>query len=181
MNIRKKKILTGFTLVEICIVVAIMGMIIAGGAVFFIKIYDLWLKNSDQIEIQQQARISMDEMSKYIRQASSPTITLSDTTDSVLISQYNGSEPASSLIRFHLIDWTTIQYYQKEGKLFRSRANPGETSLETEITANLKEIYFIKKNPQGVVDDYCINISTFTLEKGDKTVTLRGYIHLKNP
>ncbi len=173
--------LRGFTLIEICIVVAIMGMIIAGGAVFFIKIYDLWLKNSDQIEIQQNARLSMDEMSKYIRQASSPTITLSDMTDSVLISQYSGSETASSLIRFHLIDWTTIQYYQKEGKLFRSRASPGGTSLETEITDNLKELYFIKENPQGTADDYCIHISTLTLEKEDKSVTLRGYIHLKNP
>ncbi len=169
------KLSKGFTLVEICIAIAILGIFIAGGAVFFTKIYSLWLDNADQIEIQQNARIAMDEMSKYIRQASSPTV-----TNSVFIDNY-GTEPASSRIRFHLIDWTTIQYYQRDGKLYRSRNNPGESALETEVTDNLGEIYFVKENPQGAADDYCVKISTLTLEKDNQSVTLRGYIHLKNP
>lgn len=170
------KLSRGFTLIEICIAVAILGIVIAGGAVFFTKIYSLWLDNADQIEIQQNARIAMDEMSKYIRQASSPTV-----TNSVFIDRYDGTESVSSLIRFHLIDWTTIQYYQRDGKLYRSRANPGEAALETEVSDNLDEVYFAKENPQGAADDYCIHVSTLTLEKDNQSVTLRGYIHLKNP
>ncbi|MFH1783615.1 MAG: prepilin-type N-terminal cleavage/methylation domain-containing protein [bacterium] len=178
-KIHKKSL--GFTLVEICVAIAILGFVIAAGAVFFTNIYSLWLDNSDQIEVQQNARIAMDEMSKYIRQASSPTITLSDMTDSVLISRYDATEPLESLIRFHLLDWTTIQFFQMDGKLYRRRDNPDGSTMETEITDNLSQLYFIKENPQGMADDYCIYVATFTLQRDEQAVSLQGYIHLKNP
>ena len=175
-SLKTKDYRRGFTLVEILVALAILGFVIAGAATFFTKMYDLWMINTYQTDIQQNARIAMDEMTKYIRQASSPTI-----TNSIVIDRYDISESAGSLIRFHLLDGSTIQYYQHSNQLYRNWTAAGGTSAETKMSDNLIGLYFIKENAQGGADDYSIHIATLTLQKGQQRVTLNGYVHIKNP
>jgi prepilin-type N-terminal cleavage/methylation domain-containing protein len=172
----RKNFPSGFTLIEICVVLVILGIIIVGAANFFTRMYDLWLDNSSQTDIEQNARIAMDEMTKYIRQASSPAV-----TNSVVIDRYDAGEPNTSLIRFHLLDSSTIQYYQHNNRLYRNWQRPGGSAVEAKMTDNLTDLHFIKENAQGIADDYSIHIATLTLQKGSQTVTLRGYVHIKNP
>ena len=176
MKLQRNSSIKGFTLVEICVAIAIMGIITVGAAKFFTQMYDLWMNNSTQTDLEQNARIAMDEMTRYIRQASSPTV-----TNSVVIDRYDAGEPTTSLIRFHLLDSSTIQYYQRSNALYRNWTNPSGASLENKMTDNLADLHFIKENAQGAADDYSIHIATITLQKGNQSVSLRGYVRIKNP
>ncbi len=174
LPMKKQGNIYGFTLIEICIVLAIIGMITASGVTFFTRTYRLWLQNSSQIEIQQEARLAMDEMTKFLRQAESPA-----GAGSVTISQEAG-EAVNSKIQFFLSGGTTVQYYLKSNRIYRRRGNPA-TAVESVVARNVSQITFAKENPQGGADDYCIHIISMTLQKSDRSFVMGAYVHLRNP
>jgi len=64
--IKNKK---GFSLIEMMIVVAILGIIILGLATFFTGGTRSWVTGQYQLEAQRNARLSMDQMVREIREA----------------------------------------------------------------------------------------------------------------
>jgi prepilin-type N-terminal cleavage/methylation domain-containing protein len=59
----------GFTLIEMMIVVAILGIIILGLVTFFTGGTRSWVTGQHQLEAQRNARLSMDQMVREIREA----------------------------------------------------------------------------------------------------------------
>jgi len=59
----------GFTLIEMMIVVAILGIIILGLVTFFTGGTRAWVTGQHQLEAQRNARLSMDQMVREIREA----------------------------------------------------------------------------------------------------------------
>jgi len=64
----------GYTFIEIMMVVAIMSILLVAGSRFFEHTAKSWRQNYAQVEIQQGARVAMDEMTQYIRQAQASTV-----------------------------------------------------------------------------------------------------------
>lgn len=160
----------GITLVELLIAVTIMLLFVAGGARFFENSAKNWRSNYARIEIQQQARVAMDEMTKNVRQASAATVVV-----------YITAVPPNSKISFTVTkdsgtsNWV---YYLNNGTLSRQLNNVGSEA----IAGNIKELYFAKRNEATVPPDEdprSIYIK-LVLEKSGQTVTLESYTHLKN-
>jgi len=68
-NILFTKNKNGFTLIEMMIVVAILGIIILGLVTFFTGGTRSWVTGQHQLEAQRNARLSMDQMVREIREA----------------------------------------------------------------------------------------------------------------
>ena len=64
----------GVTLVELGIIIAILSIISIGGVVFFRHTFEVWWTSRDVIDVHAGAREAMDEMSTFLRQASTDTI-----------------------------------------------------------------------------------------------------------
>jgi prepilin-type N-terminal cleavage/methylation domain-containing protein len=159
----------GFTFVEILMVVAIMSVLLMAGAKFFENTAKSWRKNYAQVEIQQGARIAMDEMTQYVRQAQAATVVV-----------YTGATPANSKITFTMVKDTgtfNVGYYLNGTTLWRQL-----NGVESTVTANVQQIYFAKSNPATIPPDEdprCIYIK-LVLAKNEQMVTLESYTHLKN-
>ncbi|GEM_PF-1472041 len=67
----------GFTLIELLIVIVIMGLIGLGIFRFFRNAFHSFWMSRDRVDVVGQARVAMEEMSTYIRQASDEPIEIS--------------------------------------------------------------------------------------------------------
>jgi len=120
----------GFTLIELMVVVALLGILGYGIMKFFTNTYRIWWQASQQIDAQQKARAAMDEMTKFIRQASPVT--------GIAVSQQAG-EDLNTMITFTHIDRRQFQYYQSGDSLKRV-VNGNNSDI---IPENLASIYFV--------------------------------------
>ena len=159
----------GFTLLEIMIAVAIMLLFVAGGAKFFENSVKSWQANYAKLEIQQNARIAMDEMTKNIMGASAAAVVIDV-----------AAVPASSAIIFQVTKdsgTSTHLYYLSEHTLIRQFNN-----ASSEVIPNVTELFFAKRNSTTIPpaeDPRCIYIK-LVVEKGGQKVTLENYTHLRN-
>jgi len=120
----------GFTLIELMVVVALLGILGYGIVKFFTGTFRVWWQASQQIDAQQKARAAMDEMTKFIRQASPVT--------GIAVSQQAG-EDLNTMITFTHIDRRQFQYYQSGDSLKRV-VNGNNSDI---IPENLASIYFV--------------------------------------
>src|SRR5436189_633563 len=108
VNIRKNFLgQNGFTLIEIMVVVAILGVIGVMGGQLIKNIIRFSRLNTARLETQRGARDSLSNINRNLRQAISSTI---------VVSQEPGQPPYSSL-RFNSVDTRYIKYYQENKKL----------------------------------------------------------------
>ena len=140
----KKK---GFTLIELMVVVALLGILGYGIMKFFTNTYRIWWQSSQQIDVQQKARAAMDEMTRFIRQASPVT--------GIAVSQQTGEDP-NTMITFTRIDGRQISYY-KSGDSLKRVVGGATTDV---IPENLVSIYFILDPP---ITPSRVDISTLTV------------------
>lgn len=98
-----------FTLVEIMVTVAIIGIIFAVGPATLKNLQRFFLQNSARGEIQAEIRVIMDNMDRAIRQADSDTVTVSQDT----------GQPPYSKISFTTTDGRAITYKQSGRKLIQ--------------------------------------------------------------
>jgi len=141
--IKKNK---GYTLVELMIVVAILGVIATLGPNIFINITRFERLNSAQRETQRGARESLAQINRNIRQANSSTIVVSNEPD----------QPPYSSVSFSLADGRSLKYYQSGKTLYV--ASQGST---TTLCGNLRHIAF--SFPRS--DDLKIMSISVTFEK----------------
>ena len=124
----------GFTLIELMVVVALLGILGYGIVQFFTGTFRVWWQTTQQIDAQQKARVAMDEMTKFIRQASPVT--------GIAIGQQAGEDP-NTMITFPHIDGRQFQYYQSGDSL--KRVVDGVTT--DVIPENLVSISFVIDDP----------------------------------
>ncbi len=159
----------GFTLLETMIAVAIMLLFVVGGARFFENSAKSWQTNYAKLEIQQNARVAMDEMTKNILGASAIDVIIDV-----------AAVPASSTILFQVTKdagTATHIYYLNNNRLMRQFNN-----VASEVIPNVTELFFARRNSTTIPpaeDPRCIYIK-LVVEKSNQKVTLESYTHLRN-
>jgi prepilin-type N-terminal cleavage/methylation domain-containing protein len=141
----KKK---GFTLIELMVVVALLGILGYGIMKFFTNTYRIWWQASQQIDVQQKARAAMDEMTRFIRQARPVT--------GITVGEQAG-EDANTMITFTHIDGRQISYYKSGDSL--KRVVGGVTT--DVIPEDLVSIYFVLDSTSTTSQ---VDVSTLTVE-----------------
>ncbi len=157
----------GFSMVELFVVIAVSGLIIAGIISMFKSSFNIWRSSLNNIDIQQKGRTAIEDMTRFIRQSSMPV---------------SGITPAiggtATEISFKYIQDTgtikNMKYYLGSGNLYR--VMDGSTS--TLVKGNVASIYF------NHISSYVVKIESFTLTKGtgrnQKTLTFERTINIRN-
>lgn len=140
--VKKKR---GFTLIEIMITVAILGIVITSGTEIFTQIRRFFWMSNTKVEIQREARAVMSTITRRLRQSYYSTIVIDQVP----------SQPNYSRISFNDIDGNYIRYYQNGSTLYA--VDNGTTTL----TKNLRYLAFAIPR----TDDISILSVSFTLEK----------------
>lgn len=138
--VKKKK---GFTLIELMITVAIIGIIMSVGPTLLLNIFQFFRMQMARAKVQQNARITLDLINRNLRQATGTSVVISQRT----------SQPPYSWITFTIDNGSgealgDYGFYQ-EGKYLRYMKN-GSTST---ISDNLKYLAFTypRSDDDGIV------------------------------
>jgi len=135
-----------FTLTEMMVTVAIMGILSTMGPTIFMNLHRFFLQHSARGEIQSEIRVIMDNMDRTIRQAS---------VNSINVSQDSGQPPYSK-IYFTTVDGRTITYKQN-GRQLLEIVNGNTKTLS-------KNIYYLAFTYPKTDTNTVISIS-ITLQK----------------
>lgn len=138
----------GFTLIEMMIVVALLGILGYGIIKFFSNTFRVWWQTSQQIDAQQKARVAMDEMTRFIRQAKPVT--------GIAVGQQAGEDP-NTMITFTHIDGRQISYYQSSDSLKRVV----NTVITDVIPEDFVSVYFVLDSTPSPTQ---VDISTLTVQ-----------------
>jgi prepilin-type N-terminal cleavage/methylation domain-containing protein len=123
----RKRRASGFTLTEVMITVAILGVVFSIGPSILTNVTRFTRLSQARIDTQRAARTSLSEMNKTLRQASAATLN---------VSQETGQPPYSSL-SFTTVDGRAMKYYQQNTNLFM--VNNGSTRT---LSSDLRYIAF---------------------------------------
>lgn len=123
----------GYTLMEMMMTVAIIGIVISFSAPLMYQATNFWKLTSARYAIQRDVRTSLDMINRFARQAQSAT---------VVIDNASGQPPASR-IQFQYTntagDTVPVSFYQSGKKLYMS--NNGRVSLLSEYLAYIAFTY----------------------------------------
>jgi len=160
----------GFTLIELAIVVALLGILGYGIVTFFRNTFRTWWQTSQQIDAQQKARAAMDEMTRFIRQAR-PVV-------NIVVGEQVGEDP-NTMISFPHIDGRQISYFQSGDSL--RRVVDGVTT--DVIPEDLVSIVFVLDDPITPTQVSILNLTVQTpgigSEQGSITFPIKR-IFLRN-
>ncbi|MBA7510249.1 hypothetical protein ES705_02225 [subsurface metagenome] len=160
----------GFTLIELMIVVALLGILGYGIMKFFTNTFRTWWQTSQQIDAQQKARVAMDEMTRFIRQARPVA--------DIVVGEQAGEDP-NTMITFTHIDERQISYFQFGDSL--RRVVDGVTT--DVIPEDLVSISFVLDNPISPTQVDILNLTVQTPAMGAQqgSITfLRKRVFLRN-
>lgn len=117
----------GYTMTEMMMVVAIVGILASVGPTLLIGLQNFFLMTSARYEVQRDARATLDTVNRYLRQAVSSSIVI-DTP---------ASQGPYSRIRFKHVDGRYMEFRQNGNQLIQQIEN-----RESTITQNLAYIAF---------------------------------------
>lgn len=136
----------GYTLTEMLMVVAIVGIIASVGARILLQVNRYFIMTNTRIELQREARAIMYIINRNLRQSS---------TSSLLVDRA-ANQPFYSRLTFTKIQGTTMQFYQSGSNLIQQVGN-----RQTVLTKNVKYLSFTF--PRS--DDLSVLSVSVTLEK----------------
>jgi len=117
----------GWTIVELCIVVAILGLVVMIAPTILNETTKVFILGKTKLDLQQQARAAMYIMTRELRQAQSSSITIDNAAGQPFYSRISFTKPSGQ----------TITYAQKGNSiLFTMGTN------NTVITTNLAYLAF---------------------------------------
>jgi prepilin-type N-terminal cleavage/methylation domain-containing protein len=122
----------GYTLTEMMLVVAIIGILASIGPPLMVGMQNFFLMTSARFEIQRDARGSLDVINRFLRQAYANTVEI-DTP---------ASQGVYSRVTFKMADGRTVSFYQDGNKLMQRMTSAGGSSQITPLTKNLIYIAF---------------------------------------
>lgn len=157
---------SGYTLVELLVVSAIVAFILSLGSTLFIKMDTFFRISIAKIETQRDVRNLMTLISQDIRQAKASQITLS---------KNDASQPPYSKITFKNTAGDTIVYWQDGRTLCMSKN--GATSMLANNLRSLFISYPATDNPNLItilvsVEKKADNQRTFAMQMGGETIRL---------
>ncbi len=149
--------LSGFTLVEMMVTVAVLGVLFSIGPSLFNNFTKFTRLSSAQLEIQRGSRTSLSQINRNLRQAVGSTI---------VISQETGQPPYSN-ISFTTVDSRSVKYYQQGTTLF---VVDGATVT---LAKGLRYISFLypRTDDTGIVS-VSLTFEQSTYERGTKSLQM---------
>ena len=164
MKKQKIKKNSGVTLVELTILMALIGLLSWGAVKFFQDTFDVWWTTRDSVNVHSSSRGAIDELSKYIRQASTQPITIT------------GNNSIRFKIAKSTTEWhsdLTIRYF-KDGSLLR-RLMKGTT---TTLIPSGVELFHVWYN-SGTASRYAYVGTSITVTQGKESARLNKKIMLR--
>lgn len=157
---------SGYTLVELLVVSAIVAFILSLGSTLFIRMDTFFRISIAKIETQRDARNLIHLLSQDIRQARTSLITLS---------RKNASQPPYSKITFQNTAGDTVAFWQEGRLLMMSKKN-----VKTVLAKNLRSLFFTypeTDNPILItvllsVEKKSDQQRTFAMQMGGETIRL---------
>ena len=119
----------GYTLLELMMVTAILGIIGGMGGSMLLQVTNFWRMTTARNAIQRDVRTSLDLINRFTRQGVSSTF---------VIDRASGQPPASR-ITFTSVQGETVSFYQSGKKLYMSHA--GSSSMLSENLAYIAFTY----------------------------------------
>lgn len=155
---KKKRFLTGFTLAEILVSVAIAIFVISGVYAVLNVANISWFTDMGMLDLQQNARLAIDGMTREIRQSSSQEVAISGGGEKVVFSIPDVSD--------------TIAYYLNNSQLIRE--HPAGT--EKVIAYDVSSLDF---SSSGDIVAVQLGLAK-TVQKRDLSFSLREKVRLRN-
>jgi prepilin-type N-terminal cleavage/methylation domain-containing protein len=140
----------GYSLAEMMIAVAILGILALVGPPMMIGMQNFFLMTSARTETQRDARSCLSEINRFLRQAQASTVIIDSAA----------SQGPYSRITFTLLDGRVMTFSQSGDKLVQSVKTGGVTSSVT-LTKNLSYIAFT----YPATDDVSIISVALTMSK----------------
>ncbi|MBI5239726.1 MAG: prepilin-type N-terminal cleavage/methylation domain-containing protein [Elusimicrobia bacterium] len=103
----------GYTMTEMMVTVAILGVLISVAAPLLVQMTNFWRQTTARNTIQRDVRASLDIINRFCRQARAGT---------VVIDQAAG-QPPFSRITFASVQGQTISFYQSGNRLYMTQGN----------------------------------------------------------
>lgn len=103
----------GYSLTELMITVAILGMTSMVVSQLLVSTFKLWKMNQTRLEVQRDARTALSLLESALREASA---------DTVVLTRNSSSEPPYSKISYTSVDGESVSFYQSTGRLIMQRA-----------------------------------------------------------
>lgn len=101
----------GWTLVELLIVVTMFGILTLSISSMFTHIWQFYRLSWAQKELQEEARVIMELVTRNLRNGIS---------DSISIDRYDNTQPYYSRVTFNTIDGHLVSYYQIDRTLYQN-------------------------------------------------------------
>lgn len=154
---KNRHLQAGFSLTEVMIVVAILGVVFTMGPTLLRQVMRFYYLHNAKVEIQRDARTCLDTVNRFVRQAQSSSVT---------IDQISG-QPPFSRISFSLIDGQTMSFYQQGTTLYQVAQST------TPITRNLRFIAFTyPRSDDPTIISVAMTMEKATFEGGTKALEL---------
>jgi len=136
----------GYTLVEAMMTAGITGIVASTAPTIFHRVYQVYELHNAKVEIQRDARVSLDIINRFLRQAQAHTVVIDQVTN----------QPPYSRISFRTVTGQNVMFYQSGKTLYQVNAST------TSLSANLRYIAFTY--PRS--DDPSILQVAITMEHG---------------
>jgi len=147
----------GFTLTELMMVIAILGIVVMGGPKLIVNMVRFYQLHSAKMEIQRDARASLDTINRYLRQAQAASVT---------IDQVSGKPPYSR-ITFATVEGQGMSFYQKGSDLYQVAQS---TNV---ISSNLRYIGFTyPRTDDPTIISVAVTMEKATYQGGSKALEL---------
>lgn len=132
-------------MVELMVTATVLALMVLIVSPLLLQMVRFFRINSAKVEIQRDARTCLDLINRFLRQANSATVTISNAT----------GQPPHSRIAFTTVSGTNFIYYQQNNKLFQV------TTTTSTLSSNLRYLSF--SYPRS--DDPTIISVALTMEK----------------
>jgi prepilin-type N-terminal cleavage/methylation domain-containing protein len=120
----------GFTLIEMMITLAVLGLLVTLSARALTATYQFFRLSMARTEIQRNARITLDLMNRNMRQARAST---------VVVTRASASQPPYSKVVFDTMAVSSMSFWQ-EGKLLKMQKD--STSSPRTVAEDLRYLAF---------------------------------------
>jgi uncharacterized protein (TIGR02599 family) len=153
----KKKHQNGFTLVEMMMTVAILGIIAMVGPEIIVQTIRFYQLHEAKIEIQRDARACLDLIDRFLRQAQSATVVVDQATN----------QPPYSRVTFTTIQGQGMSFYQSGNTLYQVAQST------TVISENVQYIAFTyPRTDDPTIISVALTMQKSTYQGGSKALEL---------